>query len=117
MPTQDEIGDATRRTWLASERTWLAWVRTGFTATAVSVGIGRIAPAVSDVARWPYAVIGIGYAILGVILVVYALVRRYEVDAAIRRGEYAPPDDVAMFVFVGLAAVLGLLTGVVVLVD
>ena len=117
MPTQDELGDATRRTWLASERTWLAWVRTGFTATAVSVGIGRIAPAVSNVARWPYAVIGVGYALLGVALVVYALVRRHEVETAIRRGEYAPPDDRAMFLFVGFAAALGLLTGVVVLVS
>jgi uncharacterized membrane protein YidH (DUF202 family) len=117
MPSQDELGDATRRTWLASERTWLAWIRTGFTATAVSVGIGRIAPAVSNVTRWPYAVIGIGYALLGVALVVYGLVRRNDVEAAIRRGEYARTDDLALYCFIGFAAVLGLLTGVVVVVS
>jgi inner membrane protein YidH len=117
MPPQDELGDATRRTSLATERTWLAWVRTGFTATAVSIGVGRLVPAVTGLARWPYTVIGVGYALLGVALVVYGLMRRREVEAAIRRGEYVSPDDRMLFGFVGFAAVLGLLSGVVVLVN
>ncbi|MFL5886000.1 MAG: YidH family protein [Thermoleophilaceae bacterium] len=117
MPgAQDETGDATRRTFLASERTWLAWVRTGLASSAVSIGIGRIAPAVSDVARWPYAVIGIGYGLLGVALVIYGLVRRRQVEDAIRRDEYAPPDDAALLSFVGVAGLLGVGTAVLVLV-
>src|SRR3954447_22344561 len=117
MPTTDELGDATRRTWLASERTWLAWVRTGFTATAVAVGIGRIVPEISHVARLPYAIVGVGYALLGVALVVYGHVRRHEVDTAIARGEYAAPDDRALIAFVGVGAVLGIASGALILVS
>jgi uncharacterized membrane protein YidH (DUF202 family) len=117
MATPDETGDATRRTWLASERTWLAWARTGFTATAVSIGIGRIAPELGNVTRWPYAVIGFGYAMLGVALVIYGLRRRGDVEAAIQRGEYAPPHDSAMAAFVAVATVLGVASGVVILFD
>lgn len=117
MATKDELGDATRRTWLASERTWLAWVRTGFTATAVAVGIGRIVPELSDVTRWPFAVVGLGYALLGIGLVVYGLVRRREVEAAIARGEYAPAGELALLVFVIVTAVLGIASGALILVS
>ena len=117
MPTTDETGDATRRTWLASERTWLAWVRTGFTSTAVAVGIGRIVPELSDVTRWPFAVVGMGYAALGIALLVYGLVRRREVEAAIARGEYAPAGDLALIAFVTFAAVLGIASGALILVS
>jgi putative membrane protein len=117
MSSPDQLGDATRRTWLASERTWLAWVRTGLTSTAVAVGIGRIAPELSHVPRWPYAVIGAGYAILGVALVWYGFVRRREVAAAVQRGEYAPPGERVMAAFVALATVLGIGTGLVVLIS
>ena len=113
----DETGDATRRTWLASERTWLAWVRTGFTATAVAVGIGRIVPELSDVTRRPFAVVGLGYGLLGVALVVYGLVRRREVEAAIARGEYASAGDKAFIAFVTFAAVLGIASGALILVS
>ena len=36
-----------RRTRLAGERTYLAWWRTGLTAFAVSLGAGRLVPAVA----------------------------------------------------------------------
>ncbi len=57
--------DASRRTWLAAERTWLAWWRTGLGAAAVAIAVGRFVPAISNGARWPFRVIGIGYAVLG----------------------------------------------------
>jgi putative membrane protein len=47
----DEAGDATRRTRLANERTYLAWWRTGLTAFAVSLGTGKLVPALTDEAR------------------------------------------------------------------
>jgi putative membrane protein len=40
--------DATRRTRLANERTYLAWWRTGLTAFAVSLGAGKLVPALTD---------------------------------------------------------------------
>src|SRR3954469_3608118 len=92
MPTTDELGDATRRTWLASERTWLAWVRTGLTSTAVALGVGKITPELANATTtWPYVVVGAGYALLGAALVAYGFSRRAEVDHAIQRGEYVAP--------------------------
>src|SRR5438132_36598 len=55
----DEPGEGLRRTWLASERTYLAWLRTGFAAFAVSLGVGKVVPALTGGAQWPYAVLGV----------------------------------------------------------
>jgi putative membrane protein len=107
--------DATRRTWLANERTWLAWVRTGFTATAVALGVGHVVPLLSDVdARWPYTVIGVGYALLGAALVLFGFTRRGEVERALESGGYARPSGLAMAVFAGTGAALGFATAVLV---
>lgn len=54
----DEAGDATRRTRLANERTYLAWWRTGLTGFAVSLGAGKLVPALTDETRWPNVVVG-----------------------------------------------------------
>src|SRR4051812_48909392 len=82
----DQDGDATRRTWLASERTVLAWLRTGLTATAVALGVGKLLPDLrgEDSARWPFVALGAGYAILGIIIVAYGFYRGRAVDRAIR---------------------------------
>jgi uncharacterized membrane protein YidH (DUF202 family) len=65
---EEEDGDA-RRTALSIERTQLAWFRTGLAALAVAVGVGRIVPDLSGSdTTWPYAVIGIGFALYGVAL-------------------------------------------------
>ena len=64
----DEDGDA-RRTDLSIERTQLAWFRTGLAALAVAVGVGRIVPDLSDSkTTWPYALLGIVFALYGVAL-------------------------------------------------
>jgi len=107
----DEAGDATRRTRLANERTYLAWWRTGLTAFAVSIGAGRVVPALTDERTWPYIVVGIGFGLLGVAFVAYGFKRMREVDAAIGRGEYAPPDSRVL----GLLAVAGVVLGLALL--
>jgi putative membrane protein len=113
----DEAGDATRRTRLANERTYLAWWRTGLTAFAVSLGAGKLVPALTDESRWPYVAVGIGFAVLGLIFVGYGFRRMREVDAAIARGEYARPDDRLMGVLAGGGVVLGLALLVIVALD
>jgi putative membrane protein len=114
----DEDGDATRRTWLASERTVLAWLRTGLTATAVALGIGKVVPDLSDSgARWPYVALGVGYALLGAALVGYGLWRGREVDRAIRAGDWVSPDDRVMAVVGGIAIAFAVLTAVIVVFD
>jgi putative membrane protein len=118
-PGFDQDGDATRRTWLANERTMLAWLRTGLTATAVAFGIGKLVPDLSHhgTTRWPYAVLGAGYGLLGVALVVYGLRRHAQVDAAIRAGSYAPPEERALALLGAIAVVLGVAAGVVIAVN
>jgi putative membrane protein len=105
----DEHGDATRRTWLASERTVLAWLRTGLTATAVALAVGKVVPDLrAGGARWPFVVLGAGYGLLGVLIVAYGLRRGREVDRAIRAGRWLTPDDRAMWAIGSLAIGLGL---------
>jgi putative membrane protein len=103
----DSTGDATRRTRLANERTYLAWWRTALAAFAVSLGAGKIAPALTKQATWPYTVVGLGFALLGMALVGYGFRRKREVDAAIARGAYVEPDDRVVAALTSLGVVLG----------
>lgn len=80
--------DASRRTWLAAERTWLAWWRTGLAAAAVAIAVGRLVPVVTNGARWPFRLIGIGYGVLAVIALVAGAVRQRRTADALRRGAY-----------------------------
>jgi putative membrane protein len=113
-PGEDAV-DATRRTRLANERTYLAWWRTGLSAFAVSLGAGKIVPALTKEPRWPYTLVGVGFALLGVVLVAYGLMRQRTVDAAISRGEFAPSDARIVLVLAVSAIILGVaLTAIVI---
>jgi len=81
--------DASRRTWLAAERTWLAWWRTGIAAAALAIAVGRIVPAVTHGARWPFRVVGIGYGLLAVAALVIGALRQRTTADSLRRGSYA----------------------------
>jgi putative membrane protein len=83
------VEDATRRTRLANERTYLAWWRTGLTSIAVAIGIGRIAPDVSNVTRWPYEVVGAGFGLLGIAFIWFGYARARAVEDALDRGSFA----------------------------
>jgi putative membrane protein len=107
-----EAGDATRRTRLANERTYLAWWRTGLAALAVSLGAGKLVPALTPGAQWPYTIVGVGFACVGVVFIGYAFVRHRRVERAISRGEFAPPEEA----FITALAVVGVLLGLLVLV-
>jgi putative membrane protein len=109
----DEAGDATRRTRLANERTYLAWWRTGLTAFAVSIGSGKLVPALATGATWPYTALGIGFAILGVLCWGYGFWRYREVEEAISRAAFAPLDERLVGLFSGVGATLGVLLVVV----
>ena len=102
------VEDATRRTRLANERTYLAWWRTGLTAFAVALGTGRVVPALAHGTRWPYEVIGAGFAVLGIVFTGYALRRHVEVERAVSRGDYAPPDDRFLVVVTAAGVLLGI---------
>lgn len=114
----DQDGDATRRTWLASERTVLAWLRTGLTATAVALAVGKVVPDLRNGGTtWPFIVLGAGYGLLGVLIVAYGFYRGREVDRAIRAGRWLTLDDRAMWLIGGLAIALGVLAVVAIVAD
>jgi putative membrane protein len=109
--------DATRRTRLAGERTQLAWWRTGLTAIAVALAVGRVIPDLGGGVRWPYTLVGAGFALYGVALIVYGTVRVREVEAALSRGEYSSPSDRFLGAITVAGAVLGVATLVLILID
>lgn len=112
----DEHADATRRTRLASERTYLAWWRTGLTAFAVSLGAGRLVPAVAGGPQALYSLVGILFAALGVVLIWYGRRRGREVDEAISEGQYKRADERVLSVVAALAAVGGMALIVLILI-
>jgi uncharacterized membrane protein YidH (DUF202 family) len=94
MPPQPQAPDPdardpTRRTWLAAERTWLAWWRTALGAAAVSIGVGRVLPDVVHSARWPFTLLGIGYALLAIAVLLAGAIRQQRTAEALRRGSYS----------------------------
>jgi putative membrane protein len=110
-----EVEDATRRTRLANERTYLAWWRTGLTALAVGIGAGKLIPELAGGAEWPYEALGVGYSVLGLVFVLYGYRRQLEVEAAVRRGEWAPLDARVSLGLTVAGALLGVSTVAVVL--
>ena len=99
------VEDATRRTRLANERTYLAWWRTGLTASAVSVGIGRLVPEHTTATRWPFEAVGAMFGALGIAFVWAGFVRARAVERALDAGSFAPFGRVvpAVFLIVGIA--------------
>jgi putative membrane protein len=108
--------DATRRTRLASERTYLAWWRTGLTSFAVSLGAGRLVPAIAGGPQALYSVVGILFALLGVTLIAYGRRRGREVDAALSEGRYQRADDRVLALVTLAASAGGLLLVVLILI-
>jgi putative membrane protein len=113
----DQAGDATRRTHLANERTYLAWWRTGLTALASAVAIGRVVPSLTHQTRWPYAVLGAGFALLGIAAIGYGFVRQQAVRDAVRHGRFEHPHDAVLVVLTTIGVALGVLLLVLVLVQ
>jgi putative membrane protein len=106
----DQGGDGTRRT-------YLAWWRTGVTALAASIGVGRVVPSLTHQHRWPYAILGAGFALIGVGTIAYGLKRDRDVRAAISRGDFVQPRAEVLAVMTIAGAILGVLLLVVIVVQ
>jgi putative membrane protein len=104
VPTSPSDLDQERRTSMAAERTWLAWWRTGLGATAGALAVGRFAPDLLNVARWPYILLGCGYATLAVGLLIVGAQRQRDLEQALRTGTHVP----LLFRTVGLFTVGGI---------
>jgi putative membrane protein len=114
MPFDEDV-DAARRTHLANERTYLAWFRSGITCLAVSFGTGKIVPSLANETRWPYAVLGAAFAILGLVFIVYGLQRQREVHAAVQSGGSPRSNEGVLLALTVFGAVLAV--GVLLLVS
>ena len=95
MPAGSEAGveDATRRTHLANERTYLAWWRSGLTAFAVSVGVGKLVPGVSSGSDWPYVVLGMCFALMGMAFIGLGYLRFRATAVALAEGRTSELSD------------------------
>lgn len=82
----DSMLGPSRRTVLASERTWLAWFRTGVGVSAAAVAVGGVIPRLVEGSRWPFIVLGVGYALLALGVFVMGLARYREIELAIEEG-------------------------------
>src|SRR4051794_41922999 len=80
---------AASRTGMAAERTWLAWWRTALGATAGALGVGRVAPDALNVPSAPYVILGCGYALLALALLVAGAARPRGAAPAVPRGARA----------------------------
>jgi inner membrane protein YidH len=71
----------------------------------------------TDDTRWPYVVVGVGFALLGVAFVAYGFRRQRLVERAVTRGEYVRPDERLLAWLTGIGILLGLMLLVIVVVE
>lgn len=116
-PPRPAGGDpgAPQRTAMAAERTWLAWWRTALAATAGALGVGRLAPELLGVSSWPYVVLGAGYGLMAIGLLLAGARRMRQLDDAVRSGEQVPLQFWIVALFTGGGVLLALLTIVLVI--
>jgi uncharacterized membrane protein YidH (DUF202 family) len=113
-----EEAEVDRRTSLAGERTLLAWWRTGFTAIAVALAVGRVLPELAPHStRWPYVVIGIGFGLYGIALIVFGTHRIATLDAELGIPERDRPALRSMGALAVIGVLLGLATIILILVQ
>jgi putative membrane protein len=74
---------APRRTLMAAERTYLAWLRTGLGALAVAIAVGRVTPALLGGSHPRLGFLGVGYAVLGIFVILYSIVRARRLESAV----------------------------------
>jgi putative membrane protein len=99
------------RTRLANERTFLAWWRTGIAALAVAFAIGRLVPAtVEGTTEWPYVMLGVVTAVVGLGLIAYGARRYAVVNRAIAAGRTPAPDDRVLIALATVGVAVGVAT-------
>ena len=95
---------------MAAERTWLAWWRTALAATVGALAAGRLAPELLEVAAWPYVVLGVGYGVLAIGLLLSGAQRQRELQRALESGSAAPLSFKLVALFTTGGVVLALTT-------
>jgi putative membrane protein len=75
-PVPLDVADmAVKQAVMAAERTWLAWWRSALVALAGALAVGRVTPQVLHVASWPYVLLGVGYGLIAIGMVIVGALR------------------------------------------
>jgi putative membrane protein len=100
---------------LAAERTWLAWWRSGIAAATAAVAVGGLLPELVNGARAPYVVLGSGYAVLAVAVLIGGWRRHRRVQEALARGTYedVPANWIAGLTFAAALLAVGTLAVII----
>src|SRR4029077_5379739 len=115
---QNEDNGVDRRTSLAGESTLLAWGRTGFPAIAAALALGRVVPAlIQHSTRWPYVVVGLGFAFYGIALIVFGTRRIHRLNLELGIAEPDRRLERQMLLLAGVGVALGVATIVLILVQ
>jgi putative membrane protein len=110
--------DPDRRTSLAGERTLLAWWRTGFTAIAAALALGRVVPAlIHHATRWPYVVVGTGFALYGIALIGFGTRRIHRLNRELGLPGTELAEERSLLVLAAVGVALGMATIVLILVQ
>ena len=72
---------------------WLGCVLASRPPFAVGLGPGKVIPTLTKADRWPYTLLGGGFALIGIGLVIYGLARKRAVESGILRGVDARTDQ------------------------
>jgi inner membrane protein YidH len=116
-PAPDQGTDVTRRTWLAAERTWLAWWRSGVAVGAAGLAVGRLLPDLTRGAHWPFQVLGIGYGLLSVAVLLVGAFRQQRASSALRRGTFEELTSPLVALLTAGGVLLSVTATVVIVVD
>jgi uncharacterized membrane protein YidH (DUF202 family) len=110
MPPGDPEEDSVdRRTSLAGERTLLAWWRTGLASIAVALAVGRVLPELTEhEPRWPYAALGIGFALYGIAMFMLGTHRMGAFDRGTWTSGEHSTEDRMLVLFMGVGVILGI---------
>jgi putative membrane protein len=111
------MDSAPRRTWLAAERTYLAWLRTALAALALAVGVGRLLPALIEVSHVAFGLVGAGYGVFGVLILVLGAWRTQRVRGALTANDPLPADMWVIWSLTAIGVVLALATIALVVVE
>jgi uncharacterized membrane protein YidH (DUF202 family) len=87
------------------------------TALAAAVAVGRVVPSLAHQTRWPYAILGAGFALVGIVAIGYGFVRQRAVRDAVRDGRFEHPHDAVLVALTVTGVTLGTLLLVLVLVQ
>jgi putative membrane protein len=101
---------APRRTWLAAERTYLAWLRTALGALGLALAVGRLIPALIGGSHVVFGLLGAGYGILGILVLVIGAYRTQRVRIALVTGEPMPVDYWSVWLLTSVSVVLAVAT-------